>query len=133
MPMIRSLAEVVLFVQDMEKSLAFYRDVLGLTVISPEGPGAVFLRVGEADGGVPQQIVLAPRPEGVRAAHGRRSEGQLHHIGLEVAAADLEMERERLQGLGMDVRSGEHPFLPVKAYYVNDPDGNEIEIVARWG
>jgi catechol-2,3-dioxygenase len=31
------------------------------------------------------------------------------------------------------VRTGQHPFLPVEAIYVDDPDGNEVELVAWTG
>jgi catechol 2,3-dioxygenase-like lactoylglutathione lyase family enzyme len=61
------------------------------------------------------------------AASGRR----LHHIGLEVPAAAYATERTSLEGLGYVLRGGEHPFLPVDAFYLDDPDGNEIEI-ATW-
>jgi catechol 2,3-dioxygenase len=130
---IRGLAEVVLFVRDMEKSLAFYRDLLGLTVISPEGFPAVFLRVGEDRDGVPQQIVLVPRPPNVRPAAATKEERDVHHIGLEVAREEYAAERERIAQRGIPIRGGEHPFLPVEAFYLDDPDGNEVEIVARVG
>jgi catechol 2,3-dioxygenase-like lactoylglutathione lyase family enzyme len=130
---IRGLAEVVLLVQDVERSLAFYRDLLGLTVISPEGLPVAFLRVGEDRGGVPQQIVLVPRPPGVRPAAATREARDVHHIGLEVAPEEYEAERERIAQLGIPIRGGQHPFLPVEAFYIDDPDGNEIEIVARIG
>ncbi len=130
---IRGLAEVVLFVQDLEKSLAFYRDLLGLDVISPEGLPAVFLRVGNERGGVPQQIVLVPRPPNVRPTATTKEARDVHHIGLEVAADEYEAERERIAQRGIPIRGGEHPFLPVEAFYLDDPDGNEVEIVARTG
>ena len=130
---IRGLAEIVLFVRDMEKSLAFYRDLLGLTVISPERLPVVFLRVGEERGGVPQQIVLVPRPPSVRPAATTKEARDVHHIGLEVAADAYEAERERIAQRGIPIRGGAHPFLPVEAFYLDDPDGNEVEIVARAG
>jgi catechol 2,3-dioxygenase-like lactoylglutathione lyase family enzyme len=47
MSSIRGLAEVVLTVQDMQASVAFYRDVLGLQVVSPEDfRGPTFLQAG---------------------------------------------------------------------------------------
>jgi catechol 2,3-dioxygenase-like lactoylglutathione lyase family enzyme len=133
MPRIRALAEIVLFAQDIAKSAAFYRDTLGLTVISPEGLPALFLRVGEPSDGVPQQIVIVPRPAGESAAATRKPQRDLHHIGLEVAPEDYAPMQERLTGLGFAPRKGQHPFLPVEAFYVDDPDGNEVEIVARTG
>jgi catechol 2,3-dioxygenase-like lactoylglutathione lyase family enzyme len=129
MPGLRRLAEVVLLVDDLERSLAFYRDLLGLSVISPAGSPATFLRVGPAGDGVPQQIVLVPRPAGVRAAATAKLERDVHHIGLEVEPAAFESERARLAAAGLEVRGGQHPFLPVEAFYVDDPDGNEIEVV----
>jgi len=128
---IRGLTEVVVSVHDMEKSLNFYRDILGLMVMSPpDFRGAVFLRVGQETDTVPQQLVLVPLPEGTDAFPTERVRRSLHHLGMEVAREDFESERERLQGLGFDVRLGEHPFLPVKGMYLDDPDGNEIELIA---
>ena len=130
---ISGLAEVVLLVQDLQKSVAFYRDTLGLTVISPPDFPAAFLRVGDERDGVPQQIVLVPRPAEAHAGATSKLERDVHHIGLEVPVDQLETERSRLSQLGFATRGGEHPFLPVEAFYLDDPDGNEIEIVAWVG
>ena len=131
MAKIRGLTEVVISVHDMEKSLTFYRDILGLMVMSPpDFRGAVFLRVSQEPDTVPQQIVLVPLPEGTDAFPTERVRRPLHHFGIEVAREDFESERERLQGLGFDVRLGEHPFLPLKGMYLDDPDGNEVELIA---
>jgi catechol 2,3-dioxygenase len=120
----------VLFVDDMQRSLAFYRDLLGLTVISPPGTPATFLKIGSAAGRVPQQIVLVPRPAGVQRAATSKPQRDLHHIGLEVSAEHFESERARLQAAGYEIRGGQHPFLSVEAFYLDDPDGHEVEIVA---
>lgn len=128
MSAIRSLVEVVIVVEDLERSRRFYRDTLGLEVISPPGAPAAFLRIGPpTTGGIPQQIVLVPRPAEMPAASGRR----LHHIGLAVAPDVYAAERARLAAAGYALRGGEHPFMPVDAFYLDDPDGNEIEI-ATW-
>ena len=123
----KNLAEVVLVVDDMDRSIRFYRDVLGLEVFSPPQLAAKFLRIGSSAGGVPQQIVLVPR---AGSASGERVK-VLHHIGLEVAQDDFEPERQRLEAAGFELRTGQHPFMPVDAFYLDDPDGNEIEI-ATW-
>jgi len=131
---VRALAEIVLMVRDLEESLRFYRDVLGLEVISPaQMQGPRFLRIGPERDGVPPQIVLVPRPATAQDLPGDRRLRSVHHIGLEVAHGDLGGERKRLESLGMEVRTGEHPFLPVDAIYVDDPDGNEVELVAWKG
>jgi catechol 2,3-dioxygenase-like lactoylglutathione lyase family enzyme len=126
---VKNLAEVVLVVDDMDRSIRFYRDGLGLEVFSPPQLPTKFLLVGDSRGGVPQQIVLVPRSA---PTSGERVK-VLHHIGLEVAPEDFEPERRRLQAAGFELRTGQHPFLPVEAFYVDDPDGNEIEIAAWRG
>jgi len=131
MSAVRGLVEVVLVVEDIERSVAFYRDVLGLELLSPPAMPVKFLRIGAAGPGLPQQVVLIPRSMAAAAPLVRTR--ALHHIGLEVAATDFEAERTRLAGLGFELRTGQHPFMPVDAFYLDDPDGNEIEIAAWRG
>jgi len=128
---IRGLTEVVIWVHNLEKSLHFYRDLLGLTVMSPpDFRGAVFLQAGQSQVGAPQQIVLVPLPQDAPAFPGERTQRPLHHIGIELAPEDFEAESDRLQSLGFEVRFGDHPFLALKGMYVDDPDGNEVELIA---
>ncbi len=131
---VRGLAEIVLMVKDVPTALHFYKDILGLETISPSAmQGPVFLRVGAPGGGVPQQVVLVPRPSTAPDLPADRRARSVHHIGLEIATSELATERTRLEGLGFTVRTGQHPFLPVEAIYVDDPDGNEVELVAWMG
>ena len=131
MSKLHGLTEVVLMVRDLERSLAFYRDALGMAVISPPGlKGPVFLQIGEPSLRVPPQIVLVPRPAGAPDLPADRRHRSVHHVGIEIAAEDFESERGRLEELGFQLRTGEHPFLPVQAIYLDDPDGNEVELVA---
>ena len=127
MSAISGLVEVVLVVDDIDRSVAFYRDTLGLELFSPPQVPSKFLRIGPPGEGVPQQIVLVQRATEDRPL----GPPVLHHIGLAVAPDQFEAERERLTGLGFELRTGEHPFMPVEAFYLDDPDGNEIEI-ATW-
>ncbi len=131
MTAVRGLAEVVLSVRDLETSVRFYRDVLGLPIISPDGlPGAVFFGVGDT-GAVQHQLVLALAPSGTPEFPTTRAHRLMRHYAIEIAPDAFETERQRLHNLGVEVRTGEHPFLPLKALYIDDPDGNEIELVTR--
>lgn len=131
MSALKNLVEVVLVVDDIERSLAFYQDVLGLELISPPPVPVKFLRIGPPGTGIPQQVVLVPRSPARGTPASAEGPGVLHHLGLEVAPADFEVERQRLTAAGFALRSGEHPFMPIDAFYLDDPDGNEIEI-ATW-
>ena len=127
---IKGLAEVVLQVHDLEKAVQFYRDVLGLQVISPPGSRAVFLQAGPATVTCPQQIVLSPLKEGTPEFPKERFLRPIHHIGFEISDEDFATAAQRLRESGLEVRTGEHPFLPLKGLYVDDPDGNEVEFIA---
>jgi catechol 2,3-dioxygenase-like lactoylglutathione lyase family enzyme len=127
MSRIRGLAEVVLTVQDMQASVAFYRDILGLRVVSPEGfKGPTFLQAGSGRAYIASTIVLAPASPGTPPYAKPQS---LNHIGLEVDAASFDAEVARLQGLGLEVRFGKHPLFPSRTAYVDDPDGNAVELI----
>jgi lactoylglutathione lyase/glyoxylase I family protein len=128
MSSVRGLAEVVLMVQDLQASLSFYRDVLGLQVVSPpEFAGPVFLQAGSGRAYVTNMIVLAQAKPGTSPFAKPQA---LHHIGLEVDGERFDAEVARLQNLGMEIRHGQHPLFPSRTVYISDPDGNEVELIA---
>ncbi len=132
MSKICGLAEVVIWVHDMERSLEFYRDTLGLSQMStPDMRGAIFVQAGPEVVDCPQQLVLVPLPAGAPPFPSERSQRTMHHLGLEVTAEDFDAERGRLESLGIQPRFGEHPFLQLRGMYIDDPDGNEVEIISR--
>lgn len=122
------IAEIVLWAADMERALGFYRDLLGLEVISPPTLPNVFLKVGEGNAGIPQMIVLVPKSAEVRA---RPSGYQLHHMALELPDDAFDRQREALIAAGYQPRDGKHPVLASRTMYVDDPDGNEVEFICR--
>lgn len=126
---IDGLAEVVLSVRNLERSLAFYQGVLGLRRISPEDrPGPIFLQAGTAIGEIPAIVVLAPLPPDSPEFTGPRS---LHHLALTTSAGTAAAIRPTLEELGYEVRDGKHPILRnVQTLYVTDPDGNEVELIS---
>lgn len=125
---ISGLAEVVLNVRDIAASLAFYRDLLGLEVISPPAmTSPVFLRAGTAAPGLPAMLVLVQLPP-ESAAFTRPS--TLHHLALAVATADFDHAEQTLTAAGRTLRSGKHPVIPSRTIYLDDPDGNEVELIA---
>jgi catechol 2,3-dioxygenase len=127
MPVVRGLAEVVLWVHDLPAALAFYRDLLGLPVISPpERANPIFLQAGPGTAGIPAMVVLVQLPPDAPPFSLPRP---LHHLALEVAAADFDALRERLAAAGHAIRTGQHPIIPSRTMYVDDPDGNEVEFI----
>jgi catechol-2,3-dioxygenase len=124
---VRGVAEIVLWVHDMAAALDFYQRVLGLERISPaERPNPVFLKAGEPAVGVPQMIVLVQLPPDSPSFAKPRA---LHHLALEVAPADFDAEHARLTSLGYQLRTGQHPVIPSRTLYLDDPEGNEVELI----
>lgn len=129
MTAVRGVAEIVLATHDQERMLAFYEGLLGLERL-PAGPAVkpAFLRVAPGQAGIPQMVVLVPLSAGTPAFSGPRT---LHHLALELAPEDFDQERERLLALGFTVRDGQHPVIPSRTMYIDDPEGNEVELICR--
>ncbi len=122
------IAEIVLWTVDQPRALVFYRDLLGLEVISRAGMANVFLKVGEGNAGIPQMIVLVPKPAEIAS---QPPGYQLHHLALELPDAEFDQQHDTLVAAGYAPRGGKHPVLASRTMYVNDPDGNEVEFICR--
>jgi catechol-2,3-dioxygenase len=118
------LNHAVLYVRDVERSVAFYRDMLGFRTVMAF-PGAAFL---QAEGSTNDhdlglfEIGAAAGPSGA----GRTTVG-LYHLAWEVETLnDLEMIAGRLETGGALVGATDHGTT--KAVYGRDPDGIEFEV-----
>jgi catechol-2,3-dioxygenase len=122
----RSLGHVVLYVTDLDRSLAFYRDIAGWTVVIPP---ARFRAAGLRAGNTHHDLMLievgpgaAPVPPAPRLG--------MYHFGVKVGDHDDDLrallgrmkQRPDLVTLAGAVDGG---F--VHSLYVLDPDGNEVE------
>ncbi|HSP08017.1 MAG TPA: VOC family protein [Candidatus Dormibacteraeota bacterium] len=131
MTRVAGLAEIVLWVHDMEAAMRFYRDLLGLEVISPPALPNKFLRAGDPGGGVPEMIVLIPHPDRSHEFPRDKTKRVLHHIAFRVEAGECDALMHGFEAASIEVRSGVHPVLKgVRTFYVDDPDGNEVELIS---
>ena len=123
---VEALDHIVLAVADVERSLAWYREELGLAPVRLEewrAGAAPFPSLRISAGAI---IDLIERGED--AAAGRN----LDHFCLVVSAADLEYVRG--SGRFEIVRDPEFALYGARGLadglYVRDPDGNEVELRA---
>ena len=122
---VQRLNHAVLYVRDVERSSAFYRDLLGFRV-KVEIPGrAVFL---QAEGSTNDHdlglFAIGDRAGDSEA--GRRTVG-LYHLAWEVdTLADLRELSDRLRRAGALVGASDHSTT--KSLYGQDPDGLEFEV-----
>jgi catechol-2,3-dioxygenase len=118
---LRRLQHLVLWVSDVERSVRFYRDVLGFEV-KTRYPNAAFLRIpGSPDD---HHLGLFEQP-GVREPDERAA--RMYHSAWEVGEiGDLVRARERLIEVGALVGSSDHGVS--LSLYAKDPDGLEFEV-----
>jgi len=114
---------VHLRVRDLERSLAFYLDVLGFKLIS----GGAHTATLSANGRGPGLIVLTARKDA--PARPPRSTG-LYHFAIRVPnRRSLAMVIRRLADVPWPVQGfADHDVS--EAVYLSDPDGNGIEVYA---
>jgi len=124
----KALDHVGLKVTDMDKSLRFYCDGLGLELLrrSDKGPGiaSAVLRVGE------QEMNLFSNP-GFAVGLGGDDPPGLDHFCLEVESASIDELLAALARAGIAVAKP-----PVKrsdgiSLFVSDPDGCRVELIVK--
>jgi catechol 2,3-dioxygenase-like lactoylglutathione lyase family enzyme len=131
MSKVEGLAEIVLWVADIESSLEFYRDRFGLELMSPPQMPNKFLMVAKP-GGIPELLVLVPHPypDSYFPTHREKEKRLLHHLAFRVGRREYEALENDFLERGIEVRHGVHPVLKeVRTFYVDDPDGNEVEVI----
>ena len=128
---VKELGHLVLYVRDLARSVAFYRDVLGWHQVVPEVPGmpaAAF-----SSGRTHHELLLievgdqaTPIPAGRRVG--------LYHFGLKVGDTDDELRaaRDRLLDAGVTI-VGASDHTVTHSLYIRDPDGNEVELYIDTG
>ncbi|MGZ4505901.1 MAG: VOC family protein [Blastococcus sp.] len=122
---VQRLNHAVLYVRDVERSLAFYRDVLGFRV-KVEIPGRAAFLQAEGSTNDHDLGLFAIGTDAGPSQAGRGTVG-LYHLAWEVdTLAELSRIREALLRAGALVGASDH--ATTKALYAQDPDGLEFEV-----
>lgn len=124
---IHRLNHAVLYVRDVGRSVAFYRDVLGFRVVGDMSrlSGAAFLQAAGSSNDHDLGLFEVGAAAGDSPA-GRATVG-LYHLAWEVdTLADLDELARKLIEAGALVGSSDHSTT--KSLYGKDPDGIEFEI-----
>ena len=119
-----TLAHVVFYVRDLDRSVEFYTRVVGLDV-----KGHIFHDMAAilTGGSTHHELLLIEVGEAQGPLHGRRV--GLYHVGWKVgdSLADLQAAYQRIIDAGYQL-DGMSDHTVSKSLYLKDPDGNEIEL-----
>lgn len=117
------IGHIHLKVSDLERALEFYRDLLGFEITTMYGEQAAFLSAG----GYHHHIGLNTwQSEGAPPAP-KRSAGLFHTAFLYPSRKDLAAILKRLMDAGYPI-SGASDHGVSEAIYLDDPDGNGVEL-----
>ncbi|CAG1770450.1 partial catechol 2,3-dioxygenase, partial [uncultured bacterium] len=108
-------------VADLNRSLGFYRDQLGLTEIRRDGDTSYL----SADGSEPAIIILTEDPDAPPKP--RRSTG-LYHVAIRLPSRKALAETFRQLVVKQVPFSGFSDHLVSEALYLPDPDDNGLEL-----
>ncbi len=125
---VRELGHLVLYVRDVRRSAEFYRDVLGWRQVMPEPGGDPVGAAAFSSGRTHHELLLievgddaTPIPRGRRVG--------MYHFGLNVGEDDDDLRAmlATLTKAGATI-VGASDHTVTHSLYIEDPDGNEIEL-----
>lgn len=127
--------ETAVYAADLDAAEAFYRDVLGLELISRGGNRHVFFRAGDAVLLVfnPEETVIPPAPDQLPVPpHGAAGQG---HLCFAASANEIDAWELRLTEAGVAIESRVDWPNGGRSIYFRDPAGNSLEFAEPriWG
>ena len=119
---VSGILETSLYVDDLDKALKFYGEILGLEFVSREKDRHVFFRCGGS-------MFLLFNPEMTEMSeevpdHGARGAG---HVAFSVDSSDIPDWIEFLKERGVAIEA-DVSFSRGRSIYFRDPSGNSVEI-----
>ncbi|MCG8604892.1 VOC family protein [bacterium] len=124
MPLINSIMEIAIYVQNLDEAEAFYKSLFDLNPYSRNGHRHVFFRIGET-----MLLLFDPaesRKGGSVPGHGAVGSG---HIAFRVRHRDLDFWRNRLMSMNIEIEQEYSWSSGGKSIYFRDPSGNSVELV----
>ena len=121
---IKRLGHVVLRVRELERSVHFYRDVLGLKEVARIRDAMVFFSIDNSS-----HHDLAIMPVGAGASNPSPDDVGLYHVAFKIGddIVDLKSAKQWLDSHGVNI-VGLSDHTVSQSMYLKDPDGNELEL-----
>jgi catechol 2,3-dioxygenase-like lactoylglutathione lyase family enzyme len=115
------MLEYSLYVDDLERSVKFYRDLFGLEVIDA-GDRLIALSVPG-----PQILLLCRKGASAHLPVPHDGSGQ-QHLAFAIGAQELDAWQSRLKDAGIPIDEVRHWTRGGTSLYFRDPDGHLLEL-----
>ncbi len=127
---IRGLGEIAIRCIDIGKMKDFYQSILGLEVLPGDyRDGIVFFRIAEGFGGHTTVLALFQDDATDQKQMGHDS-GSLHHLALSLPFEEQEAAMQWFESHGIEYKVEQFDWIGWRGVFVNDPEGNHVELVA---
>lgn len=123
MPRLDGVLETALYVDDMERSARFYRELLGFAEIAR---GERLIALGVA--GKPQVLLLFKKGASARLPKSSHDGDGRLHLAFAIASADLHAWEARLRECGVVLDDRVTWDRGGVSLYFRDPDGHLVEL-----
>lgn len=121
---VSQIKETCLYVQDLNRTAAFYHEKLDLEIISKSEGRHIFFRAGAS-------VLLCFKAEATRREETlpvHYGEGKMH-LAFEVPKEEYQQVKAWIQAQGITVEHEQEWAAGVYSFYFRDPDGHSLEVV----
>ena len=125
---IKGLGEIALRVENLDAMQEFYEKIIGLPLIKRFQTSA-FFKIADGIEGHTQILALFDRTDSPHYTGLDSKKTTVDHIAFSISLADFDSEVERLEQHGLQVTLSEHAWVHWRSLYVDDPEGNQVELV----
>ena len=135
---VRALGEIAIRCADMDRMVAFYRDIIGLELLTGGHRDTItFFKIADGFAGHTSVLALFRHNAGNPAMHeqtqqpphtGARS--SLHHIALSLPYDEQQAVMEFYEAKGIEFHVEEFAWIGWRGIFTRDPEGNTVELVA---
>lgn len=127
----RALGEIAIRTHNMAAMVAFYREMLGLELLTTRDQGRIaFFRLADGFAGHTAVLALFDETEAEVAGAGTPVRSSLHHLGLALPRDEQEAAQAWFERHNIACRVEEFRWIGWRGLFVHDPDGNTVELVA---
>ena len=128
---IQGISELALWVSDLDRSLAFYRDALGFAIQDVDPGKNAFLRSGDF-----LLVLFVPDDPGTQLASNYLARtggprGDVYHVAFRLQPERVDSYSTALDERGIKVQGPVNFGTGRRSYFIEDPDEHYIELTDR--